>query len=106
VTGPISVPGEVLAAHAANVDRVAQRVELSRHAAEATQLDRGAYGQLCQFMAEFFEPSMRVTVDGLTSSVVELHGLSASLRSVSAGFASAEVRAADGVRVPRVRLPL
>jgi hypothetical protein len=106
MTGPIAVPGGMLLAHATHVEAVADRVRMSRQAAEATQLDHGAYGQICQFMVAFFEPSMQVTVDGLTTSVRELGRLVAALRSAGAEFGQAETSAGDVVDGPRLRLPL
>jgi hypothetical protein len=106
VTGPSAVPGDMLLAHAANVEAVVDRVRMSRQAAEVTQLDHGSYGQICQFMVAFFEPSMQVTVDGLNTSVEELGRLVAALRSTAAQFGQADTSAGGAVDVRRLRLPL
>ena len=106
MTGPIAVPDDMLHAHAASVEAVVERVRMSRQAAQVTQLDRGSYGQICQFMVAFFEPSMQVTVDGLSTSVEELGRLVAALRSTGGGFGQADAAASNAVEVPRLRLPL
>jgi hypothetical protein len=106
VTGPIAVPDDTLHAHAANVEAVADRVRMSRQAAQATQLDRGSYGQLCQFMVAFFEPSMQITVEGLSTSVEELGRVVGALRSTGTGFGQADATASTAVDGPRLRLPL
>jgi hypothetical protein len=106
VTGPIAVPDDLLHAHAANVEAVADRVRMSRQAAQATGLEPSSYGQLCQFMVAFFEPSMQTTVEGLSTSVDELGRLVAALRSTGGGFGQAEATASTVVDTPRLRLPL
>lgn len=106
MSGPIAVPEDMLRAHAANVEAVVDRVRTSRQAAQVTALDRGSYGQLCQFMVDFFEPSMQVTVDGLSTSVEELGRLVAALRSTGTGFGVADAAAGSAVDGPRLRLPL
>jgi hypothetical protein len=108
VTGPVTVQAQVLQTHAASVDVAVERLTLSRQAAQATSLDSGAYGQLCQFMVHIFEPSVRVTVDGLIITIDELHRLADALRTGDESFAQAEAQAGDAVLVPeaRLRMPL
>jgi hypothetical protein len=101
----ITVPEE-LAGHVPTVLRIAAMVETSREAAAVTHLDRSAYGQLCQFMVDFFEPSMQVTVAGLGTSATRLHELADGVAAVVAASAAANASAASQVGEPAIRLPL
>ena len=108
MTAPIAVPVAALRTHAASLERVAEQVETSRSAAAVTHLDRGAYGLLCQFMPEHFEPGMQQTVDGLAGSVAELRRLALSLRSLADTYQGVDSGAAALTRdagAP-IRLPL
>jgi len=104
VAEPIEVPVIALRTHAGSLDRIADRAETSRSAASVTHLDRGAYGQLCQFMPEYFEPGMQDTVDGLATSVAELHRLAQSLRAAADLYARSDNAAM--LSPTTLRLPL
>ncbi len=104
MTESIGVPVPALRTHAASLDRIGEQAETSRSAASVTHLDRGAYGQLCQFMPEYFEPGMQDTVDGLASSVAELHRLAWSLRTTADLYARSD--AAATLTPTTVSLPL
>jgi len=114
VTGPamgdetLRAPVDAILAHAGNVDRVAEAVETSHAAAAQVHLDRGAYGLMCQFMPEYFEPGMQETVDALAGSVRELRAIATSLRTAAARYASTDAAASDRARstYPSVPLPL
>jgi Excreted virulence factor EspC, type VII ESX diderm len=104
VAEPIEVPVTALRTHAVSLDRIADQAETSRSAASVTHLDRGAYGQLCQFMPEYFEPGMQDTVDGLATSVAELHRLAQSLRTAAGLYAGSNEAAT--LTPTTLRLPL
>ena len=105
MTSPIDVP-DGLPTHVLSLRRIASMAQTSRDAAAITHLDRSAYGQLCQFMVEFFEPSMQVTVDGLGTSVTQLNGLADALLATTTGLGQADTSAAGLVGAPPMRLPL
>ncbi len=90
---PLEVPVSALRSHAASLDRIAEQADTSRSAASVTHIDRGAYGQLCQFMPAYFEPGMQDTVDGLATSVAELRRLAHSLRTTADLYARSDAAA-------------
>lgn len=98
MTEPVRIPVDAVRAHAVNVDRLAEAVETSRAAAAQTHIDRSAYGLMCQFMPEYFEPGMHDIVDGLAGSVTELHALAARLRIAADASERSDASATNRVR--------
>ncbi|HEY7222054.1 MAG TPA: hypothetical protein VH561_00295 [Micromonosporaceae bacterium] len=106
MTRPISALAEGLFAHAASLRRVAARVGTGHAAAAYVNLDRRAFGLACQFMADFLDRSMQVTVDALAASADDLRRLSDMVEAVGTGFVDGDDEARRAVRYPMVRLPL
>jgi hypothetical protein len=105
MTRPIAAD-DGLPAHAGTLHRLAAQVAIGRDAASTVHLDRDAYGQLCQFMVEIFEPSGQITVDSLTTSVTELGRLAAMVSASAAELGTANTAARQTVTGPAIRLPL
>ena len=104
---PLEVPVQALYTHASSVDRAADAADTARAAAAVTHLDRSAYGVMCQFMPEYFEPGMGQTVDGLAGCVRELRAIAGGLRAAANAYDRADTNAANRqANVPTIRLPL
>lgn len=95
------VDSAALVSHAGEVDAVGDGLSSAAQAGQAVQTGIEAYGQLCQFVPALLNNLQQAIVDGMTTAAESAHDTADRLRSVAAGYDSADGGAADRLRNTR-----
>jgi hypothetical protein len=97
----IHVTSADLVRHAGNLDGITGALAAARQAGQATRLDAGAYGQLCQMVPALLDGLQHLIVDGIGTAADSVRDTAARVRTAAAGYDHADGRAAaklDGIR--------
>ncbi|NMO50151.1 hypothetical protein HH310_02960 [Actinoplanes sp. TBRC 11911] len=95
----VQFPGAMVERHAGSVEQVGHAMGLARSAVHEVTMDRGACGQLCQFLPAILSPVFDLGLDALYSSVDVLSETAANLRTTAESMSATD--AASGQRITR-----
>jgi len=90
-----------LVSHATEVDGIGVGLSVAQQAGEAVRVDKGAYGQLCQFVPAIVDGLQTHLIDGIGRAVAAAHDTADALRSTAADYDTSDSNAADRLRNTR-----
>jgi hypothetical protein len=99
--GQFQVTSSDLGSHAARVDTIGDGLGVAKEAGEATRVDTGAYGQLCQLVPALLNDLQTRLVDGIGGAEAAAHETADALRATAADYETADSNAADRLRKTR-----
>ncbi|MCX5065623.1 ESX-1 secretion-associated protein [Micromonospora lupini] len=95
------VDPDALIAHAARLDRIADRVDTARQAGQHVRLDADAYGQLCAVMPTLLDGLQRTLVNGVGAAAESVRDTAGKLRVGADRYRASDTRADQRLRQPR-----
>jgi hypothetical protein len=95
----IAVDGELIHAHAARVERVADDVAVARRAAAATNMGGGAFGVICAFLVPPASLAATMAASAIAAAEGMLERSAREVRGVATDMAAVEDDIVRAVRV-------